>query len=274
MLTDESDLTVWRGIGGRRVLEDLSASLARGCFSDNSRSRLSRQKSMKRKFAVVALDDHPVARLAVRCTLADHVDLELTALFDRPSSLLTGLAQQRCDVLITDLSIPEEGQSDGLSLLRTVRSRHPCVSIIVLSMYDSPALMRSALKIGASAFISKCDTSGYLIRAVRAALRGERFLTPRSRVRFEAARARAGSSAQNAALTEREVYILRCYLAGDSLSVIAESLGRSVKTVGAQRTTAMRKLWIETDAHLFEYAAFAGIEPRSVHAACACLNAA
>jgi len=229
---------------------------------------------MKRKFAVVALDDHPVARLAVRCTLADHIDLELTALFDRPSSLLTALAQQRCDVLITDLSIPEEGQSDGLSLLRTVRTRYPCVSIIVLSMYDSPALMRSALKIGASAFISKCDTSGYLIRAVRAALRGERFLTPRSRARFEAARARAGSALQNAALTEREIYILRCYLAGDSLSVIAESLGRSVKTVGAQRTTAMRKLWIESDAHLFEYAAFAGIEPRSAHAACARLNAA
>jgi len=218
---------------------------------------------MKRKFAVVAMDDHPVARLAVRCTLADHVDLELTALFDRPSSLLTALAQQRCDVLVTDLSVPGEGQCDGLNLLRTVRARHPCISIIVVSMYDSPALMRSALQLGVSAFISKCDTSGYLIRAVRAALRGERFLTPRSRARFDVARARAGASSQNAALTERETYILRCYLAGDSLSVIAGSLGRSVKTVGAQRTMAMRKLWIENDAHLFEYAAFAGIEPKS-----------
>jgi len=215
---------------------------------------------MKRKFAVVALDDHPVARMAVRCSLADHSDLELTALFDRPSALLEALAEQQCDVLITDLSIPDEGQSDGLSLLRTVRARYPAMSIIVLSMYDSPALMRCALQIGASGFISKRDTAGYLIRAVRAALRGERFLAPHSRTRFEAARKRMGGGRQNATLTAREFYILRCYLAGDTPNAIAASLGRSTKTITAQRTAAMRKLWIENDAHLFEFAAFAGIE--------------
>jgi len=216
---------------------------------------------MKEKITVVAVDDHPVAQLAVKEALSGHIDLHLVAQHDGPRPLMTWLAHASCDILITDLSMPGEPRLDGLSLLRRLRESHPDIRVVVLSMYDNAALIGSALRAGALGFVSKRDAAACLVSAVRAAMRRERYLAPAVRSVYEAAQKRSPAyGTAGGRLTECESLVLHRYLEGVSMPAIAEGLGRSVKTVSAQRASAMRKLGIDNDAHLFELAAFDGLD--------------
>lgn len=219
---------------------------------------------MKEKITVVAVDDHPVAQLAVKEALAGHIDLNLIAQHDGPGALKAWLSHTTCDILITDLSMPTESGADGLSLLRWLRDVHPTIRVVVLSMYDNAALIGSALRTGVLGFVSKRDDASCLVSAVRAAMRRERYLAPAVRTVYEAAQKRSPVyGTGNGRLTECESVVLQRYLQGVALPDIAASLSRSVKTVSAQRTSAMRKLGVDNDAHLFELAAFDGLDRAS-----------
>ena len=250
----------------------------------------------KTKVRIVLADDHPVTRYAVAAMLAREPDIELVAQVTNPAALERVLASLRCDVLLTDLSMPcvppaletageasapapamsvasdgpaAEGEEtdevavkgiDGLRMLRVLRGRYPRLRIVVMTMFDNPALIRSAVQIGVAGFVSKRDDGEHLTLAMRASLRGERYLAPRARHAFDVALSRSPSAGIDARLTQREAEVLHRYLEGERITAIARVLRRSVKTVSAQRCTAMRKLWAESDAHLFEFAAFEGFD--------------
>jgi two-component system capsular synthesis response regulator RcsB len=233
----------------------------------------------KTKTRIVVADDHPVTQYAVAALLAREAGIELVAQVTSAISLELALGCRDCDVLVTDLSMPDTlvssasasnrgGKSDitgaqgmdGLRMLRALRGRYPWIRIIVSTMFDNPALIRSAIQIGVCGFVSKRDSGEHLTLAIHASLRGERYLAPRVRSAFDAALSRSPSAGIDARLTQREAEVLHRYLGGERITTIARALRRSVKTVSAQRCTAMRKLWAESDAHLFEFAAFEGFD--------------
>ncbi|MFP3589971.1 LuxR C-terminal-related transcriptional regulator, partial [Paraburkholderia sp. SIMBA_055] len=55
-------------------------------------------------------------------------------------------------------------------------------------------------------------------------------------------------------LSRRELEVLTHYATGRGVTEIALRLGRSVKTISAQKCTAMRKLSLQSDADLFRFA--------------------
>jgi two-component system capsular synthesis response regulator RcsB len=62
-----------------------------------------------------------------------------------------------------------------------------------------------------------------------------------------------GKSGTLADLSPREVTILRLFASGKSVTDIARETGRGLSTISQQKTNAMRKLGLETDAEIFEY---------------------
>jgi len=81
-------------------------------------------------------------------------------------------------VLVLDLRM--DGAS-SIDTVRTLSERSPDTRIVVLSMEDSPVFAQRALTAGAMGFVTKDLADGELPQAVRAAARGEEYVSPRVR---------------------------------------------------------------------------------------------
>lgn len=88
---------------------------------------------------------------------------------------LVAIAITRPDLVITDLSL---GLSDGLELVRDIRSRHVKLRVIVLSMHNSSLYARRAFEAGAHGYVGKHEMTETLLDAIRAVLRGETYGAP------------------------------------------------------------------------------------------------
>ncbi|MNH45250.1 Transcriptional regulatory protein RcsB [compost metagenome] len=53
-------------------------------------------------------------------------------------------------------------------------------------------------------------------------------------------------------MSAREREVIRCYLAGMTVTEIAEKFKRSIKTISSQKATAFRKLGVTSNNELFK----------------------
>src|ERR1700752_1041566 len=106
---------------------------------------------------VVIADDHPVVLAGVRMLLENQcVDCQLVGEAHSGMALFALLANQPCDLVITDFSMPAEGELlDGLGMIGQLHERYPRLAIMVLTMLHNPALIKSMLKTGANAVVEK-----------------------------------------------------------------------------------------------------------------------
>jgi len=211
---------------------------------------------------IVIADDHPVVMLGIRALLKEHSSLKVVAEASNGRELLVLLAEQPCDLLITDFSMPyEDGSGDGLPLLRRVRRDHPALPIIVLTMLHNPALTRGMLAAGINGLVAKGAMTKELQLAVGAVMNGRTYICEamREHVIDWSPPAESDGIADPAVLSQREVEVVRLYAQGLSVTHIAEQLHRSVKTVSQQKNDAMRKLGITSNTQLFEYARTYGL---------------
>ncbi|PQV45936.1 LuxR family two component transcriptional regulator [Paraburkholderia sp. BL21I4N1] len=163
-----------------------------------------------------------------------------------------------CDVVVSDISMPGiDGGSNAVSFLRRLlRGRpHPC--IVVLTMICHAHMLSGLLHIGVGAIVDKRDVAAALIDAIEAGMAGRVYLSEQARTAMEAAdtpvQLRAGI------LSAREWEVFQLYVQGLAVHEIAVRLQRSGKTISTQKRSAMRKLGLETEADLIDYARQIGL---------------
>ena len=139
----------------------------------------------------------------------------------------------------------------------------PEVQVVVLTMHTAEEYIFQILRAGASGYVVKRAAPSELISAVRAAYRGESFLSPsvsRTVVKEYIRKAEALTEEDSyEELTPREREVLQLIAEGHSNRGIAELLCLSVKTVQSHRANLMRKLDIYTTAELTQYAIRRGV---------------
>jgi DNA-binding NarL/FixJ family response regulator len=127
------------------------------------------------RHSVVLADDHPSVRHGLRKLLDQQQDFEVVGEAGDGLAALDLVTRFRPDLLICDLSMP---RLHGLDLTQSVRRICPATEVVILSVHaDEPYLLR-ALELGASGYVLKSASSGHLLKAIRAAVRGERYLSP------------------------------------------------------------------------------------------------
>lgn len=105
-----------------------------------------------RVIRVVIVDDSPVARLALTGLLSKQPRVELIGdAASGPEGWLLA-AQQRPDLVVTDLDMPG---FDGLELARRLRRAHPQIKTILTSVHAGPTFPAVSRQHGAEAFIPK-----------------------------------------------------------------------------------------------------------------------
>ncbi len=192
----------------------------------------------KYKAHIFIVDDDPC--------ICDLVSLTLEGMgykcscFEDADSCLERLAIDKCDVLLTDVRMPEKG---GIELLVEVKRSLPWLPVLMITSYADIPMSVEAVKAGAFNFIEKPLDGQMLLDAVETALR-ESDLTNILRGKL---------------LTKTEAVILNLILQGRSNRGIAHILHRSVRTIEDHRNHIMRKLDVDNVVDLVKRATAMGM---------------
>jgi DNA-binding NarL/FixJ family response regulator len=214
------------------------------------------------RLRVVLVDDHELVRQGVSALLLKEADIEVVGQAADGLAALELVERLRPDVLVADLMLPGLG---GLELTRQVVRRSPGTRVVVLSVHGAEPLVLGALHQGASAYVLKEAGIGELLRAIREAAHGRRYLSPPLSDRAVSAYLRRKDGGEPLdpyeTLTPRERQVL--YLAAEGLSnaAVAKRLGISARTAETHRGRVLHKLALRNQTDLVRWAIDRGILP-------------
>lgn len=192
---------------------------------------------------VLIADDHPVYLLGLRTLLQTRPDL-YRVVHEALSAdeLMSKLAREPVDIIITDLSMPGTRSPDGLIMIRSLIRHYPQSMIVVVTMITNPELLDSLRRSGVHAVLNKASLSNNLLQTLRSTLQGH----------FEPVK-------PHAQLTERETEVLRLLVRGFTVNEISAQLNRTKQTISTQKKSAMSKLNARNDFELLQCAQSLGL---------------
>ncbi|KLJ02296.1 response regulator, partial [Luteimonas sp. FCS-9] len=194
---------------------------------------------------VYTADERPIVLAGMRAVLqvpdsGIHVTGEATNVH-----ALLWMLQTRidCQVVVTDFTMQgaDERAGDGLRMLAQLRSRFPGVGVVVFTEVRNPPLLRAMLELGVHAIVDQSGAVAELPAAIRCASGGRRYVSRAVQRVLDA----ATGIGRTARLSRQEAEVVRLFANGKTVSEIALSFSRSVKTVSRQKSDAMRKLGLD-----------------------------
>ncbi|MFO7306401.1 MAG: response regulator transcription factor [Gammaproteobacteria bacterium] len=210
---------------------------------------------MAEQTRIVIVDDHPFVREGLKQLLAGQAEFVLSAEAATIEDAQAVIASEQPDVAVVDLAL---GNDDGIDLVRWIRSEHPDVRVLVLSMQDEALYAERLLRLGVSGYVMKNVASQDFLGALRKVARGQRHLSAAMSERLLSQVARGRMPVQDedpvSALTERELEVFRLIGQGVSTREIAQQLSLSMKTVDAHRRHMREKLNLRSTSELIRYA--------------------
>ncbi len=196
------------------------------------------------------VDDHVLVRTGLRQVLSDEVDLRVTGEAANGREALELARSGTVDVLLMDLSMPEQG---GVDALQAIKARFPDLPIIILSGFPEQTYAVTLLKQGASGYLGKDCDPAEIATAVRTVVRGRKYVTA-AVAELLAEQLNGGGEAPHDTLSERELQVFLRLAKGETVGAIAESMFLSVKTVSTYRSRVMEKLSLQSNSDLTYYA--------------------
>ncbi len=206
---------------------------------------------------ILIADDHGVVRAGLRALLNAEPDLEVVGEAACGEEAVRFAVQRKPDVVLMDISMPA---LDGIEATRRLAEQAPQVRVLLLTVHEDAALLREAIRAGASGYVIKRAVESELINAVRASAAGDLYVHP-SMTRSllddtEPAPANGGALAH---LTPREIEVLRLIAEGYTNTQIAEVLHLSPRTIETHRANIRAKLHLDSRADLVRFAARHGL---------------
>ena len=208
---------------------------------------------------VLIVDDHEVVRSGVRMTLESAANVEVIGEAEDADEALAAIQRQVPDVIFMDLSLRGMG---GIELTRRIKSSHPEIQVIVLTLHEDHAYFLQALQAGASGYVVKGSPSSDLVRALEAVGEGGTFLSPNLATGLVSTYLEDTREGAFHGLTTREREVAELLIEGSSNQEIALALSISATTVQTHRAHIFEKLELRNHADLVRHAIRHGlIEP-------------
>lgn len=202
---------------------------------------------------VLIADDHAIVRAGLRTLITSETDLKLLGEATGGLEAIEKLKLLQPDVLVLDISMPD---LDGIEVIRQLKSGGVTTSILILTVHEDEALLREAIRLGASGYIIKHAAESELIAAIRSVYRGELYVHPkmiRSLVETKPPMTQS-EKVESEGITAREVEILKLIIQGYTNKQVAELLTLSIRTVEGHRANLTDKLGIRSRVELLRYA--------------------
>jgi two-component system invasion response regulator UvrY len=200
---------------------------------------------------VLIADDHALIRNGLKQLLADDHSIREIGESKSGRETIDKLQEQRWDLLILDINMPDRS---GIDILRQVRATHPHTRVLVLSGFPEKQYAVNVLRAGASGYLNKEMAPEELLSAVHNVLMGRRYVSPALAELLVNGLDEDQDKPMHARLSEREFQIFRKLAAGQAVSDIANELCISVKTVSTYRSRVLEKMSFTSNADLTAYA--------------------
>jgi two-component system, NarL family, response regulator NreC len=225
----------------------------------------------KSKIRVMIADDHAILRAGLRLLVNAQQDMEVVAEAPDGEAAIQAARETKPDVALMDLTMPRTG---GMRALQEIVRDCGKTHVLVLTMHDDPAYLRSVLAAGASGYVLKRSVDAELLTAIRAVHRGGTFVDPSlanilvqdvlgKDVLGKDVLGKKGAKTRRKRpvniLSDRELQVLRLVARGFSSQQIAKQILVGVKTVETYRARLAQKLGLRTRSDVVRFAVQMGL---------------
>jgi DNA-binding NarL/FixJ family response regulator len=205
-------------------------------------------------YSIVLVDDHAILREGIKRIIEENETMKVVGEANDGLELLKLLRNSSPDLVILDISLP---YMTGLETTREIKTTHPEVNVLILTMHKRKEYVYHAFRAGAGGYLLKEDSDRELLVAIETIRRGGVYLSPYfSKLLTDELfhSSRRDGKALGEVLTKREREVLKLIAEGRSSQEIADLLSISVHTVAHHRARLVRKLHLKKVADLVKYA--------------------
>jgi DNA-binding NarL/FixJ family response regulator len=199
---------------------------------------------------VLLADDHILLLEAFKRLLEPEFEVVGTVADGR--ALLGAACKLEPDVIVLDIAMP---LLNGLEAARQLQGMSPHPKLIFLTMNPDPDVAAEALRVGATGYLLKTSAASELIKAIRDAVHGLKYVTPTMRrgleeLFMENPRGEKGPRV----LTSREREVVQLLVEGRPMKEVADILNVAPRTIAYHKYKIMANLRLKTTAELIQYA--------------------
>ena len=207
-------------------------------------------------YRITLADDHVLLRQGLRRIVEESSELEVVGEAGDGVELIQLLNKSPTDMVVLDISMPK---LRGIEAVCEIKSRHPGVKVLILTMHRDKEYLYQSLASGADGYLLKEDADTELFSAISRIREGALYTSPSlskelATYRRLEGRGDSGHPREDECLSTREREVLKLIAEGKSSREIAEILYISVRTVDHHRANVMNKLKLRRTADLVKYA--------------------
>jgi len=198
------------------------------------------------KINVLLADDHVLVRNGIKSMLESEADISVVGEASDGAEAVESVKKLKPDIVILDIRMPK---MTGLEAAAKLRQAVPGVKSVILSMHDSEEYVIEALNAGAFGYLLKDTDKFEFIKALKQISAGTKYFSgavsnvlANRLLNTRPAPATGTTQPDPYHLTRREKEILRLVVDGKQNKEIAESMGKSVRTVETHRFNIMKKM--------------------------------
>ena len=197
------------------------------------------------------VDDHVIVRNGLKQFFSEQVDLRVIGEASNGREALQLVRGGEVDVLVMDLSMPDQS---GVDALAAIKAREPNLPVLILSGFPEAHYATTLLRQGAAGYLNKeCDPEE-IVKAIRVVFRGRKYITPAVAELLADALGGDIDKQPHELLSDREFQVFLRLAKGETIGHMAESMSLSVKTVSTYRTRVMEKMNLASNSDLTYYA--------------------
>ncbi|HTZ18445.1 MAG TPA: response regulator transcription factor [Dissulfurispiraceae bacterium] len=200
---------------------------------------------------ILIADDHALFREGLKQILRENFEGSFLDQASNGYEVMDKISTGEYDLVLLDIAMP--GLS-GLDVLKQLRIQKPKLRVLVLSMYPEGQYAVRAIRAGASGYLTKRSASDELIEAIKKVSAGSIYVTAAIAEKLMVDFRPDTGKPPHELLSDREFQILCMIASGKTVSVIAEELNLSVKTVSTHRVHILEKMKMKNNAELTNYA--------------------
>lgn len=197
---------------------------------------------------VLIADHHPITREGITSLLSKNENLQVIGNVTSGNELYKFLKNKIPDVLVMEIDLP---QINGITALRSIKNQFPGTKMLVFSCHPEEMYALSAIKAGASGYLSKTVSTESLQQAIQQVARGGIYLNKEITEKIN-----TGVGQSNSLITKfkklstREAEVLNLLSNGKRNKDIADALDINEKTVSTYKTRLLKKLKVDNVADL------------------------
>tara|TARA_B110000444_G_scaffold144860_1_gene135488 strand:+ start:289 stop:912 length:624 start_codon:yes stop_codon:yes gene_type:complete len=199
---------------------------------------------------VLVADHQPIVSYGIRMLFENSTDIKIINTASTAKQLLEYLKKSNTDIVLMSIDLTD---INGITVLRTIKKEFRDVAVIVFSTHPEDIYAISAIKAGASGYLSKSVTTATIKRAVLKVYKGGIHVSKELAQTLTFEKNSQGTMNLYKKLSTREVEVLKLISSGKRNNEIAYQLDINEKTVSTYKFRLMKKLNVSNLVELIDH---------------------